>query len=330
MIRRTKILDSHEIKLKINRLAWEIYEDNLSQEKIILIGETNRLKILKDSLKMMGMKKLILDLRSNPGGYLHVANKICDEFLKANELIVYTEGDKRGKLEYHATSTGNLEETEIAVLINEGSASASEIVAGAIQDNDRGIIIGKRSFGKGLVQEQIILNDGSVIRLTTQRYFTPSGRCIQTQYRNATNNNKIDSLKYFTKEGRIVYGGGGINPDLIIYDDSSENYSQINQLLYSGIINDFCLDYSINLRKNKINNYTQINVSNLYNKFILNAKKKNQNLEINLGETELKFLKNLLLATTARNIWGSNIYHQIISEEDKYVQKAITKLSLIN
>ena len=105
------------------------------------------------------MKKLILDLRSNPGGYLHVANKICDEFLKANELIVYTEGDKRGKLEYHATSTGNLEETEIAVLINEGSASASEIVAGAIQDNDRGIIIGKRSFGKGLVQEQIILND---------------------------------------------------------------------------------------------------------------------------------------------------------------------------
>lgn len=301
--------------IKINRFAANTYNE--------MIKKT-------DSLKMMGMKKLILDLRSNPGGYLHVANKICDEFLKANELIVYTEGDKRGKLEYHATSTGNLEETEIAVLINEGSASASEIVAGAIQDNDRGIIIGKRSFGKGLVQEQIILNDGSVIRLTTQRYFTPSGRCIQTQYRNATNNNTIDSLKYFTKEGRIVYGGGGINPDLIIYDDTSENYSQINQLLYSGIINDFCLDYSINLRRNKINNYTQINVSNLYNKFILNTKNKNQNLEINLGETELKFLKNLLLATTARNIWGSNIYHQIISEEDKYVQIAITKLSLTN
>ena len=301
--------------IKINRFAANTYNE--------MVEKT-------DSLKIIGMKKLILDLRSNPGGYLHIANKICDEFLKDNELIVYTEGDKRGKIEYHATSSGNLEQTEIAVLINEGSASASEIVAGAIQDNDRGIIIGKRSFGKGLVQEQIILTDGSVIRLTTQRYFTPSGRCIQTQYRETTNNNKSDSLKYFTKEGRIVYGGGGISPDLIIYDDSTENYSQINQLMYLGIINDFCLEYSINARKNKVSNYTQINVSDLYNKFILYTKNKDQKLELNLGETELKYLKNLLLATTARNIWGSNTYHQIISKEDKYVQLAKIKLSLID
>lgn len=312
--------------IKINRFAATTYREMLDKA---------------DSLKKEGMQKLILDLRSNPGGYLHIATQICDEFLKNNELIVYTDGDKRGKQEYFATKTGNLENTDIIVLINEGSASASEIIAGAIQDNDRGVIIGRRSFGKGLVQEQIILNDGSVIRLTTQRYYTPSGRCIQTQYGNNEYNNSIekttinsnnitrsDSTKYYTKEGRIVYGSGGINPDFRIENDSTENYSQINLLLYKGIINDFCLEKSITLRKNNIKTYKEINTQKLYNKFLIYTKNKEEGLNIEIGDKELNYLKNLLLATTARNLWGSDIYHQILSQEDQYIQLAIDKLNL--
>tara|TARA_B100002052_G_scaffold85550_1_gene78595 strand:- start:305 stop:1900 length:1596 start_codon:yes stop_codon:yes gene_type:complete len=312
------VMLTHNIGLiKINRFSATTYEEMI---------------VKSDSLKKEGMEKLVLDLRSNPGGYLHIANQICDEFLKNNELIVYTEGDKRGKQEYFATKKGSLESIGIVVLINEGSASASEIIAGAIQDNDRGIIIGKRSFGKGLVQEQIILNDGSVMRLTTQRYYTPSGRCIQTQYGKNENNaitkkiNEKDSLKFYTKNGRIVYGGGGINPDFIIKDDSNENYSQINLLLFTGIISDFCLEESIILRKNNIKNYTEININKLYNKFLIYVKNKENDLIINLQEKELKYLKNLLLATTSRNLWGSNFYYKILSQEDKYIQLAITKL----
>ena len=312
------VMLTHNIGLiKINRFSATTYEEMI---------------IKSDSLKKEGMEKLVLDLRSNPGGYLHIANQICDEFLKNNELIVYTEGDKRGKQEYFATKKGSLESIEIVVLINEGSASASEIIAGAIQDNDRGIIIGKRSFGKGLVQEQIILNDGSVMRLTTQRYYTPSGRCIQTQYGKNENNaitkntNEKDSLKFYTKNGRVVYGGGGINPDFIIKDDSNENYSQINLLLFTGIISDFCLEESIILRKNNIKNYTEINTNKLYNKFLVYSKNKENDLIINLQEKELKYLKNLLLATTSRNLWGANFYYKILSQEDKYIQLAITKL----
>ena len=304
--------------IKINRFSATTYEEMI---------------VKSDSLKKEGMEKLVLDLRSNPGGYLHIANKICDEFLKKNELIVYTEGDKRGKQEYFATKQGSLENTEIVVLINEGSASASEIIAGAIQDNDRGMIIGKRSFGKGLVQEQIILNDGSVMRLTTQRYYTPSGRCIQTEYGENENNaitkkiNEKDSLKFYTKSGRIVYGGGGINPDFIIKDDSNENYLQINLLVFTGIINDFCLEESVILRENNIKNYTEINVNRLYNKFLVYIKNQDNDFIINLKEKELKYLKNLLLATTSRNLWGSNFYYKILSKEDKYIQLAITKLN---
>lgn len=305
--------------IKINRFSATTYKEMI---------------VKLDSLKKEGMENLVLDLRSNPGGYLHIANQICDEFLRNNELIVYTEGDKRGKQEYFATNQGSLESTEIVVLINEGSASASEIIAGAIQDNDRGIIIGKRSFGKGLVQEQIILNDGSVMRLTTQRYYTPSGRCIQTQYGENENNaitkkiNEKDSLKFYTKNGRIVYGGGGINPDFIIKDDSNENYSQINLLLFTGIINDFCLEESAILRENNIKNYKEINTQKLYNKFLVYTKNKEEDVSIEIGDKELNYLKNLLLATTARNLWGSDIYHQILSQEDQYIQLAIAKLKL--
>ena len=124
----------------------------------------------------------------------------------------------------------------------------------------------------------------------------------------------------------IVYGGGGINPDFIIKDDSNENYSQINLLLFTGVISDFCLEESIILRKNNIKNYTELNINKLYNKFLIYVKNKENDLIINLQEKELKYLKNLLLATTSRNLWGSNFYYKILSQEDKYIQLAITKL----
>ena len=150
--------------IKINRFAATTYDEMMEKA---------------NCLKAKGMQKLILDFRGNPGGYLHIANQICDEFLKEGELIVFTKGRNRSKVETFATQNGSLENIKVIALINEGSASASEIVSGALQDNDRGLVIGRRSFGKGLVQEQISLNDGSVMLLTTQRYYTPSGRCIQ-------------------------------------------------------------------------------------------------------------------------------------------------------
>ena len=278
--------------MKINRFAATTY-DEMMQKANGLISK--------------GMKKIILDFRGNPGGYLHIANLICDEFLSGGELIVFTEGRNRKKQEYFSTANGTLENLKVICLIDEGSASASEIVSGAIQDNDRGLVIGRRSFGKGLVQEQISLNDGSVIRLTTQRYYTPSGRCIQKNYadntkkyyleqytRSDTSTYQPDSLKYTTKKGRIVYGGGGITPDIIIERDSNLNFLEINTILRNGWINEFCFDKSERLKKESLNNYKQIKIANIYTQFKQYLKEKDNKFELELGENEVKYLKNLL------------------------------------
>ena len=285
------------------------------------------------------MKKIIIDLRGNPGGYLGMAIKICDEFLESNSLIVYTEGRNRERDDIYANGNGLLEDTKVVILIDEGSASASEIVAGAIQDNDRGLIIGRRSFGKGLVQEQIQLADGSAIRLTTQRYYTPSGRCIQKKY--GSNNkeyylesflrnddDKKDSLYFTTKKGRQVYGKGGISPDIIIKRDTTLDYSKINFMLSKGWINEFCINHAILLKKNQTNNqliYIR-NTEKIYNHFKKFVYSKNPEIEINLGITEKKYLKTLLKATISKSILGSETYYKIISEEDKFITSAIKEL----
>ena len=303
--------------IKINRFAATTYKEMIKKAK---------------KLVLQGMNNLILDLRSNPGGYLHIANQICDEFLEAGNLIVFTKGRNRNKKEIYATQEGSLEDINIIVLINEGSASASEIVAGALQDNDRGLIIGRRSFGKGLVQEQISLHDGSVIRLTTQRYYTPSGRSIQTKYNNkhlknelkinANNNN--ESLKYTTKNGRTVYAEGGINPDIIISLDTSLNYFEINKLIYTGLINKFCLETGELLKKENISKYTQINMTKIYKDFIKYlGTQGGPNIEIGLSESI--YLQNLLLANISRHLWGNDIYYKILSSEDDFIQKAISE-----
>jgi len=283
------------------------------------------------------MEELILDLRGNPGGYLHIANQMCDEFLKDGELIVFTEGRNRPKEETFATQNGQLENIKVIVLIDEGSASASEIVSGALQDNDRGKIIGRRSFGKGLVQEQIPLQDGSVIRLTTQRYYTPSGRCIQKdygenekdyymeQYIRKDTTSQPDSLTYTTKNGRTVYGGGGITPDIIIKRDSTINYLQINRMISKGWLNEFCLKQSEQLKKKNIKSHTEIDKAIIYTQYKAFVTKKDKNFKLKLGNTELKYFSNLLKATTCRNLWDNDIYYSVLSAEDEYIQRAINE-----
>jgi len=317
------ILKDHIGYIKINRFAATTYEEMM--EKV-------------NSLQQEGMQKLILDLRGNPGGYLHIANQMCDEFLKDGELIVFTEGRNRPKEETFATRNGQLENIKVIVLIDEGSASASEIVSGALQDNDRGKIIGRRSFGKGLVQEQIPLQDGSVIRLTTQRYYTPSGRCIQKDYgknekdyyleqyvRKDTIDNFPDSLIYTTKNGRTVYGGGGITPDIIIKRDSTANYLQINRMISKGWLNEFCLEQSEQLKKKNIKSHTEINKTIIYSQYKEFVNEKDKNFKLKLGNTELKYFSNLLKATTCRNLWDNDIYYSVLSSEDEYIQRAINE-----
>ena len=307
--------------VKINRFAATTYEEMM--EKV-------------NYLQQAGMQELILDLRGNPGGYLHIASQMCDEFLKDGELIVFTEGRNRPKEETFATQNGQLQNIKVIVLIDEGSASASEIVSGALQDNDRGKIIGRRSFGKGLVQEQIPLQDGSVIRLTTQRYYTPSGRCIQKDYgnnekdyrlaqytREDTKTNNPDSLIYSTKNGRTVYGGGGIKPDIIIERDSSVNYLQINRMISKGWLNEFCLKQSDQLKNQKIKSHKEINRALIYMQYKAFVSEKDNNFKLELGNTELKYFSNLLKATTCRNLWNNEIYYSVLSAEDEYIQRAI-------
>ena len=309
--------------IKINRFAATTYDEMMEKA---------------NGLKAKGMQKLILDFRGNPGGYLHIANQICDEFLKEGELIVFTKGRNRSKVETFATQNGSLENIKVIALINEGSASASEIVSGALQDNDRGLVIGRRSFGKGLVQEQIGLNDGSVMLLTTQRYYTPSGRCIQKDYgenakdyyleqytRKDTVTPNTKNLKYTTKKGRVVYGGGGITPDIIIESDTSVNYLQINEMMSKGWINEFCFEKSEVLKKQNISNYTQIDKKNIYSEFIKYLGRKDSKFKLNLGASEFKYLENLLLATISRSLWDNDTYYKVLSGEDEYIQRAIAE-----
>jgi carboxyl-terminal processing protease len=291
-------------------------------------------------LKAQGMEDLILDLQSNGGGLLETSRQLADEFLSAGQLIVYTEGRSYPRREMIASSEGEFEEGRLIILTNEGSASASEIVSGAVQDWDRGLIVGRRSFGKGLVQRPIPLPDGSYVRLTTQKYFTPSGRCIQKPYDDgleAYYSEKYeryekgemwsldsldfpDSLKYYTKNNRVVYGGGGIVPDVFVPLDTTEGSDLNTDLIRTGVMNSFAITYTNKNRKKLMKEYPD--VSSYIEGFdmdevMVELKDYAADEEIEWDEEQYlrseKMIKGRVKALIARNLWDYSAYYQVFN-----------------
>jgi len=306
-------------------------------------------------LKAEGMTKLVFDLRNNGGGYLHGATSVADEFLPAGKSIVYTEGAHQKKKEYFSSEYGNFESNELIILVNSGTASASEIVSGAIQDNDRGLIMGRRTFGKGLVQQPINLEDGSEMRLTVSRYYTPTGRCIQKPYGNGIDyyndimnryeNGELQELdsvifenteKFITPEGRTVYGGGGIMPDLFIPIDTSGSSLYLSSLAYSGAYRDFCFDY-VDKNKDKLN-YKDVKsfeaqysiTDQMFNNFVENAYKKHGVEKDEYGiNTSRNRIKNQLKSELATYLWDEEARFFISIPFDNDIQIAIKELNNI-
>lgn len=305
-------------------------------------------------LKEQGMKDLILDLQENGGGYLQAAVDIANEFLRKNDLIVYTEGRTVERREYRAQGNGKLLGGKVVVLVNEFSASAAEIVTGAIQDQDRGQVVGRRSFGKGLVQRPIEFRDGSMIRLTIAHYFTPSGRCIQKPYKkgdkkgyemelddrykhgelySADSIHFSDSLKYYTlRHHRAVYGGGGIMPDFFVPLDTTRYTKLHRQLAAKGIIVNANLRYIDVNRKALQEEYKQFDVFN--NNFEIPQSvldgiiEEGKKLKVEAkDDEELKLtiaaLKVQLKALVARDLWDMSQYFQIMNETNDVVMKAV-------
>lgn len=320
----------------------------------------NTINEFKDGLaklKEQNMKHLVIDLRGNGGGYLKTAIQLADEVLDDKRLVVYTEGVKNPKQEYYTTTKGGFEHGKLVVLIDEGSASASEIVTGAIQDYDRGLVIGRRSFGKGLVQKPFSLPDGSAIRLTVARYHTPSGRCIQRSYEGGKeeyykefsrrfehgefmNQDSIvlppDSLKFETLNSkRTVYGGGGIMPDIFVPLDTTLSSKWFGKINRKGLMNEFTLDYMDSHRKDLELKYTTVKdfkksfnaETELLEDFIAYAEKN----EIERNDEDITKSKELILirlkALIARNLWNTSAYFEVANDLNDALNKAIEAIN---
>ena len=310
-------------------------------------------KAIKE-LKDKQMSKLILDLRGNGGGYLKESIEVADEFLKDGELIVYTEGKNRPVEKEHATGDGEFQEGDLVILIDELSASASEIVAGAIQDNGRGTIIGRRSFGKGLVQEQMKLENGSAIRLTVARYHTPSGRSIQRDYKQGENEDyyqdflrrmedgrldtadsiSVDSSKiYKTSDGDTVYGGGGIYPDIYVHREEGMGNELTQSLIQAGIIFRFAFQYADDHR-DEFDRFDDASdfVDNfevkpaLMDQLQAFAAKNGIEGEEEKYEEAGRLLKIRLKAFIGRNFFDNKAFYPVIHEVDTEFQKALEYL----
>ena len=306
-----------------------------------------------DELDRQGMKKLIFDLRGNTGGFLSAAVDIADEFLPRGSLIVYTEGRNRPRNYMKARRHGRLEDLPVVVLIDGESASASEIVAGALQDNDRGTIIGRRSFGKGLVQEQIMLSDQSAIRLTVARYYTPTGRCIQKPYGDNIEeyllesyeryeNGELfhpdsihfaDSLKYTTPKGKTVYGGGGIMPDIYVplVDDSTEYY--FNRIVNTGLLYQYAFDYTDKHRA-QLKGYKTVEAFDrsfavtdaMFAELVKLAGEKGIKGTEEQQQVARREADILLKAYIARNLFDDEGFYPIYAPMDEVLQRAIQEL----
>ena len=307
-----------------------------------------------NNLEAQGMRQLIFDLRGNTGGYLAAAVDIADEFLPKGSLIVYTEGRNRPRNYMKARRRGMLEEMPVVVLIDGESASASEIVAGALQDNDRGTIIGRRSFGKGLVQEQIMLSDQSAIRLTVARYYTPTGRCIQKPYSgnkeeyllesyDRYQNGELfhpdsihfaDSLKFTTPKGKTVYGGGGIMPDIYVplVDDSTEYY--FNRIVNTGLLYQYAFDYTDKHRP-QLQRYKSVEAFDhsfavndaMFGELVKRAGEKGIKGTEEQQQVARREANTLLKAYIARDLFDDEGFYPIYAPMDEILQRAMQELN---
>ena len=334
------MLDNHIGYIKLDRFAQE---------------STQEFKEAFAKLQSQGMESLIFDLRGNTGGYLNTAIELVDQFIDEGKLIVFTEGIHSPRQEWRSTAAGLYTTGKLVVLIDEGSASASEILSGAIQDHDRGVVIGRRSFGKGLVQRPFNLPDGAQIRLTTSRYHTPSGRCIQRpyekgaedyakemekrlkhgEYYHADSIHFPDSLKFKTDGGRTVYGGGGIMPDLFIPVDTAYNSKLYTNLVRKGALNRFTTDYALKHRdeiKAQYGDFDNFNKDFVVGQDLVNGlKKAAEDAKVEWNEEQFnrseKFLLLQIKALIARNVWETQQYYQVMASSDPGVQKAIEILN---
>ena len=323
--------------------------DNLGYIKLNRFAESSykEFKEELDDLHDQGATKLALDLRDNLGGFIGIAEQIVDEFLEDDKLILFTK-NKRGKIEKsYATRRGDFEEGEVYVMINESSASASEIVAGALQDNDKGTIVGRRSYGKGLVQREMALGDGSAVRLTVSRYYTPTGRSIQRPYENGnkryyedyykrlrtgelSNSENIqvaDSLRYVTPEGKVVYGGGGIIPDVFVPLDTSAQNETLTYIEQRGYISYFVFEeldkdrsiYDDVTKKDFMANFEISDDVVVRFQDYLNFRERTRITFVAYHDQ----IKRMIKAALGQQLYGNNTYYEILNETDSMVEEVI-------
>ena len=329
--------------------------DDFGYIQVSKFGRTTHVELLNAIalLNHKNCKGLIIDLRGNTGGYMEAAVRMVNEFLPEGKLIVYTEGRKYPRADEFANGTGSCQKMPVIVLIDEGSASASEIFTGAIQDNDRGMVVGRRSFGKGLVQQPIDFSDGSAIRLTIARYYTPSGRCIQRPYQNGKDRNyemdwltryehgeyfskdsiKLDeNLRYSTALGRPVYGGGGIMPDVFVPQDTTGVTSYLTEVLSNGLTIQFTFHYTDNNR-DKLKKYEDeesllnyLRRQGLVEQFIRYADSKGVKRRNILIQKSYKLLEKSIYGNIIYNMLGKEAYIQYLNQSDQTVKKAVELL----
>lgn len=332
--------------------ASYLIKDHWCYIKTNKFGETTYPEMLIALAQGMqqGMQGCIIDLRGNTGGYMAAAIQMVNEFLPKGEMIVYTEGENTPRYEEYANGRGTCQNLPIAVLTDETSASASEIFAGAIQDNDRGIIIGRRTFGKGLVQQPIEFFDGSTIRLTIARYYTPSGRCIQKPYTNGHNEEyeldllnryehgefftqdsikQDESIAYQTKNGRTVYGGGGIMPDIFVPQDTTGYTSYYATVAKMGLLTRFPFQYTDRNRQQLVK-YTTMEAllqylkgQNLLEEFVQYATSKGVKRYNNLVNESCSLIEDILYGNIIYNMLGMEEYIKFLNLNDPVVLKAV-------
>ncbi len=332
------MIDSKTGYLKVGRFAEKTYDE--------FMGAMAK-------LEKGGAEQFIIDLRGNPGGYLSAVVRMVNEMLDKGELIVYTAGRTQPKREFTAEGRGKFFGKRVVILVDEYSASASEIFAGAIQDNDRGTIIGRRTFGKGLVQEQIPFYDGSAIRLTVARYYTPSGRCIQRPYLKGTDDyyaditrryvhgefeqkdsiHLADTVKYFTRLKRVVYGDGGIMPDIFVPADTTGNSTYLFKLMQKGLVYQYAFDYADKHReelshlKSGAEFASLLHKRSILNEFLQYAVKNGVANDETGIKTSGKIIETQLMAYIARNIIGEEGFYSIISNIDNTLLEAVKTIN---